>query len=357
MPRVVLLTLGSWLIAQAVAAQALDARLDARVAFYGDNTELSNPFREGETLLGAFAEIFVDTRLSDRLTLRGGLFVNQRFADDKGFDKVRPVLAFVIGSARSRLILGTLETVRRIDGDGPDRIGPHDLPPPVQRETLAFERPWEAGMQWILDTPRIRQDAWIHWQRLNTSAQRERFDAGLTNRVRLRRALALRIDLHVVHQGGQLSASGPVADSFTVGTGVIAGGPAGRFDRVALEGLALLSRDVPDRERSSTARTGFGTFVRGSVEEAGWRAHAILWRGEDFIKLEGDPQYGSLRRDGTRYRGVRDYAELGLTRTIPLAHDSYLELSGRWHRVERDYEYSFRVFAVARLRKRLTKAP
>ena len=341
-----------------------DLTLGANATFYGDNTEFSNPFREGETLLGTFASLFIDARLSDRLTLRGGVFGNQRFGSDDGFDEVRPVLALIIGQPRSQLILGTLDTMRRADGPtfdptGPDRTGPHGLLPPLQIETLAFDRPWEAGLQWLVDGPRVRQDAWVHWQRLNTRDQREIFDAGLTSRVRLREALALRTDLHLVHQGGQLAASvaGPVADSVAGAVGVEAGNAVPPLDRVSLEGYALVSRYVPDRESTAGARTGFGTFIRAAVEDGGWRAHAILWRGSDFIKVEGDPHYQSLRRDGSHFNGLRDYAEAGLTRTFVLARDSWLEASARWHRVENDYEYSFRILAHASLRMRLTKSP
>lgn len=346
-------------VSVAAEAQEPEISLGANATFYADNTEFSNPFREGETLLGTFASVFVDARLSDRLVLRGGVFGNQRFGSDDGFDEVRPVLALIVGNPRSQLILGTLDTMRRADGSGPDRTGPHGLLPPLQRETLAFERPWEAGLQWLVDGARVRQEAWVHWQRLNTREQREIFDAGLVSRVRLREALALRTNVHLVHQGGQLAASdaGPVADSFAGAVGVEAGNAVPPLDRVSLEGYALVSRYVPDRESTAGARTGFGTFIRGAVEERGWRAHVILWRGSDFIKAEGDPQYLSLRRDGSHYNGLRDYAEAGLTRTFVLARDSWLEASARWHRVENDYEYSFRILAHASLRMLLIKSP
>ena len=348
-----LLMLCSFMAVEPVAAQVDQLGLDADVTFYGDNTEFSNPFREGETLIGTFAVIVFEARLSERLAVRGGVFGNERLGSDQAFDEVRPVLALVIGGPRQRLILGTLETMRRADGAGPDQTGPHGLLPPVQRETLAFERPWEAGLQWTVDSPRVKQDAWVHWQRLNTREHRELFDVGATSRILVRPNLALRTDVHLVHQGGQLSAIGPVADSFAAAVGIEAAGAAGALDRLSIEGLVLVSRHVPDRARPEDARTGFGTFVRTAVEEGGWRLHAILWRADDFIKREGDPHYQSLRRDGTRYRGLRDYAEAGLTRTFRLASRSSLEASVRWHRVENDYEYSFRVLAVAKLRKRL----
>jgi len=321
--------------------------------FYGDNTEFSNPFREGETLVGAWANIFLETKLDERLALRTGVFGHQRFGSNRSFDELRPVLALVIGTARSRLILGTLETMRGVEGPGPDRHGPHGLLPPVQRETLAFERAWEAGLQWTIDSPQVSHDSWLHWQRLNTQERREVFDAGLTSRFRVHRALMLRTDAHIVHQGGQLTSVGPVADSWSSTVGIEAGGAAKPLDRVSLEAFALVSRFVPDRDRLDRSATGFGAFFRASAQKAGWRLHAIVWRAQDFIKLEGDPQYQSIRRDGTRYRSLRDYAEAGLTRTYPLAGESFLEASVRWHRVENRYEYSYRIVAAAKLRRRL----
>jgi hypothetical protein len=323
------------------AGQTPDLSFDATITFYGDNTEFSNPFREGQTLIGTWAKASVDVRTSDNLVLRAGIFGNQRFGSEDGFDEVRPVLALDIGNAHSRLVLGTLDTVRRADGPGPDRTGPHDLLPPIQVETLAFERPWEAGMQWLVDTPRITQDAWLHWQRLNRRGEREVFDTGLRTRIRASPALAFRGEMLLVHQGGQSSSEDPVADSFAAALGAEIGGPVGPLDRLAFEAFGLASRYVPDREDTVNDRSGFATFLRGG--------HAILFRGDDFIAREGDANYQSIRRDGTSYRALRDYAEAGLTRLFPLAPQSWIEASARWHRVENDYEYSFRILAVARL--------
>jgi hypothetical protein len=335
--------------ARAAAAQGVDLSLEATAAFYGDNTEFSNPFREGETTIGAYAQLFVEARASDRLAIRAGVFGNQRFGSGDAFEQVRPVLALVVGGARSRLVLGTLETVRRVDGPGPDRTGPHSLLPPVQRETLAFDRPWEAGLQWIVESPRFTQEAWVNWQQSNTAERREVFDTGVKSRWRIRRAVDVRGDVFLVHQGGQLSGNGPVSDSLSGTIGIDVGGPAGALDRLGFEAFALASRHVPNREDTSLARSGFATFLRVSAEEGHWRLHGILWRGDDFVAREGDPHYQSIRRDGTAYRSLRDYAEAGLTRLFPLAPRSWLEASVRWHRVENDYEYSFRIFAVAAL--------
>lgn len=348
MLRAVILA-GCLLLAREAAAQDVDLSLDATATFYGDNTEFFNPFRKGETTLGAHAVVFGEARMSERLAVRLGAFANQRFGSDRCFDDVRPVLALVIGGPQSRLILGTLETGRRAYGIGPDRSGPHALLPPLQVETLAFDRPWEAGLQWLVHTPRVGHESWLHWQRVANAHRRERFDTGFTTRARVHRAIRIGGDLHFVHEGGQLSSNGPVADSLAGALGAEVGGPVGAIDRVSFEAFALGSRFVADRAITSTIRAGLGTFLRAAVENAGWRAHALIWRGDDFLTREGDSNYQSIRLDGTPYRSLRDYGEAGVTRLFTLAKDSWLEASLRGHRIENHYEYSFRILSVAKL--------
>jgi hypothetical protein len=331
------------------------AAVEAHALFFGDNTEFSNPFREGETELGVFGRVFLDLPLAANVNIQAGVFGRQVFGSEDGFDEVRPVLTLAVGSPRSRLLLGTLDTVRRAQGAGPDRLGPHGLLPPLQRETLALERPWEAGVQWIVDTPRVQQDMWLHWQRVQSAVARERFDAGVTTRVQASHAFALRGEFHAVHEGGQQSQSGPVRDSFAGALGVDVGGPAGPLERVSLESLALISRFTPDRENDRDSRTGVGVFIRLAAEWHGWRGHGLLARSNDFIKEEGDRHYQSLRRDGTEFRAARDYAEAGVTRSFRLGEHTALEASVRWHRVEGDYEYSYRLLGVVRKRWRLAK--
>ena len=69
-------------------------------------------------------------------------------------------------------------------------------------------------------------------------------------------------------------------------------------------------------------------FTRASIERGGWRAHAIAWRGRHFIKDEGDPNYLSVRRNGRRYGGTRDYAEAGLARRFRIAPGAVIEVAG-----------------------------
>ena len=320
--------------------------LGVDLTFYGDNTEFFNPWREGETLLGSEGRLFLDVEFNQHVTLRTGLFGDHRFGDMDLFHIVRPVLALHLQNDITRFIIGSLESGTRQVGLGPDQAGPHGLLPPLQRETLAFTRPDEAGLQWTFDLEHFEQDTWINWQRLNTVENREVFDAGIRGQRHIDLGLPawFSYQFHIVHQGGQLFDSGPVGDSWAGGPGMVIDLPAGRFDKQTAEIHGIVSRDVPDRLTAADADTGFGLFTRYTVQQAGWRAHFIAWRARDFAKLEGDEHYGSMREDGG-LTSLRHYFETGLTRTFYPAEEVGFEFSARLHRVDTYHDYSFRILA------------
>ena len=327
--------------------------LQADALFYGDNTEFRNPFREGETIFGTTARACAVISVNDRVDVTFGAVGNLLYGADDAFERVRPVVRLTAKGARSSFVFGTLPTEYPDPARGPDRAGPHGLLPVLQRETLSFTRPFEAGLQWTFAGSRLKHDAWVNWQRVNTAEHRERFDSGIAAEVRAGRRFVIPLQLHIVHEGGQLFASGAVRDSAAAAIGLQASGAPGLFERATLEMFALASRYVPDREAPDRNRRGAGFFGRASVERSGWRGHIVFWRGQDFVTDEGDPNYLSIRRDGSYYRGTRDYAEAGLTRAFRPAPGVTIAASGRIHRTERHYEYSYRVLAAANLRVRL----
>jgi len=316
--------------------------LAADVLFFGDNTEFRTAYREGETIMGVAATCAVDVTLGERASLIAGAFGTRRYGSDEAFDLVRPVLALRLSNDRSTLLIGTLSAPAAGSPPGPDRTGPHGMLPPIQRETLAFERPYEAGFQWRFAGASLSHDMWINWQRLNTASHRERFDAGAAGSVRVTGWLSIPFQAHVVHEGGQLFDSGPVADSTVVASGAVLR-TTGHGVRWTIETLGLVSRYVPDRDAAERYVEGSGAFGRAAAERGGWRAHAILWRSEDFVKVEGDDNYRAPR-----------YAEAGVTRTFRPARDTLVETSARVHRVAGRTAYAFRVIGVVRLRRALS---
>jgi hypothetical protein len=327
--------------------------LRADVMLYGDNTEFRNPFREGETIFGATVRPTAEIELNSRVTVSLGAIGNERFGSDDAFELVRPVVSVSFHGRHSSFSIGTLP-VRRFEApEGPDRASPHRLLPPLQRETLTFERPYEAGLLWTMTTSPWRHEAWINWQRLNTPAHRERFDTGVSGEWRIHRILTVPVQLHIVHEGGQLFASGPVADSVAAAIGARVVARPWRSGEVSLDTHVLGSRHVPDRERSRLTRNGAGFFGRMAVIRDGWRGHLLFWRGDDFIKEEGDPNYQAITRTGMRHRGVRDYSEVGLTRAFVPAPGVTFEAAARVHRIENHYEYSYRLLCTTRLEWKL----
>jgi len=328
----------------AAAQEHIALRSD--VLFYGDNTEFCNPFRDGETILGAAVRVSADVETGARTVLSLGGFFNQRFGSDRGVEQARPVVALSVRGRRSTFTFGTLPPRADKTPAGPDRAGPHGLLPPLQRDTLAFERPYEAGFQWTFAGAALRHEMWLVWQRLNTAEHRERFDAGVDAELGAARAVSVPLQLHVVHEGGQLFPSGPVGDSTAAAAGVNVHGRAGPLDRASVETYALISRFGPDRSRPELSRDGVAFFGRAAAERGSLRAHVIVWRGRHFIKWEGDPNYLSVFANGRRYHGTRDYAEAGITRRFRLSASALLDVSGRFHRVENHYEYSYRVTSI-----------
>ena len=61
---------------------------------------------------------------------------------------------------------------------------------------------------------------WLQWQRLNTPDHRERLDAGARLDWRWGGIFSSPLQTHIVHEGGQLYASGPVRDSFVLASGI-----------------------------------------------------------------------------------------------------------------------------------------
>lgn len=341
----------AYAVPAAPAAAQERVRFHTDVTIYGDNTEFHNRFRDGETLLGTAGTFAVDVELDDRAFFRGGIFLNHRIGSARFAEQWRPVFSLTVDSGPSRFIFGTLDSGPDEGVFAPDLGGPHGLIPPLQVETLAYERPHEGGLQWQLDAQRIEQDAWINWQRLTTAEHRERFDVGLRGRIPLGTPIPIAVayQLHHVHEGGQLFDPGPVADSLAGGPGLVVEPPIGLFDASSVEAYVMWSKHVPDRSDPDAGSHGHGLFLRAAAVKHGWRGHFIFWSGCLWLKDEGDLNYGSRFPDGSVFRPTRHYGEVGLARVFYEADGVSLEGSARAHRIEKDYNYSFRVLARVHL--------
>lgn len=143
-------------------------RWDTDLLVFGDNTELFNVFREGETLLGGSITSTLVYEASPRVLTRVGFFAESR-SGGEGLASFEPVIAVEIHDERSRLVIGTLDVTPR-----------HHLVSPLRDRKLELIRPLEEGIQWIYGADRFRYDFFLNWQRLETEQRREIFDYGGT---------------------------------------------------------------------------------------------------------------------------------------------------------------------------------
>jgi hypothetical protein len=126
-------------------------------------------------------------------------------------------------------------------------------------------------------------------------------------------------------------------------------GPIGPLPSASIEVYGFAASDRPNRAVASETVRGKALFVRASVEVRNWRGHLIVWRGDDFKHEDGDPNYQSRVRDGTRYPGTRDYSEARVAKLFQPAPDVDFEASFRVHRIEGRYGYSYRLLGTFRL--------
>lgn len=329
------------LVATGARGQGLDWRTD--FTFYGDNTELFNPYRTGETLLGASLRTVLVFPVGPRAEVLAGVLGDFRSGSGEGADEVEPVLSFRWRTATSTAVMGTLVTENR-----------HGYLEPLQTTTLEITRQVEQGLQWIERRERWQGEAYINWQHLNTPDSREIFDYGLVAQGRATGWLTLEGQLHGLHHGGQLYQAGAVSNNT-----VWAIGARGRWalpGRVSASAAAfhLESSGKLDPRVEGPTIEGSGTYLRASAElERLGEAFVILWRGRDFISHEGDHHYGSIGSDGAFHRSRREYQELGVVHRRRVADRVDVSFEARLHRVDGDFDYSYRILVRAPFALRL----
>ena len=325
---------GCMLLARTAAAQDVDYSLDATATFYGDNTEFFNPFRDGETLIGVHGFVVGEARTSDHLAIRAGIFGNQRFGSREAFDEWRPVISLVIGGQRSQLILGTHQhRAPRARASAPIAAARMPAAAAADRNALVHATVGSRACSGSSTRSRIKHESWLNWQRVGTADQRERFDAGAVSRFKVHRAITHRRRLpRRPRRRAADRASAPSAkasrERWAAKSAVPPAASSASRSRRTCSARATCPI-APSRCRSAPALPRSCAPRRRRIC---WRVHAIIFRGDDFITREGDRNYLSIRLDGSGYRMLRDYAEIGVTKLVPLAKDSWLEASFRGHR-------------------------
>jgi hypothetical protein len=325
-------------------AQALIWKSGA--SFYGDNTEFFNPYRTGETILGAQMQTYLSAAPGPRTEIILGVYGDHRSGRTDFFDEVKPLLGFRYRTQSSLGALGTLVTENR-----------HGYIEPLQVTTLEITRPVEYGVQWREEHSWIGGEVFIDWQHLNTRDSREIFDYGLLFHLRPRRFLSLEFQSHGLHHGGQLYDAGqPVANNQVFAFGARLAGTLPVVGASSLSWFRLTSHGRINPTAASPDR-GQGTYVRGSVMPGGWvELFTIQWWGRDFLSEEGDNSYNSRGADPQFYQSRRRYQEYGIARQFSIESGVTFDAELRFHQFDNrrsialghsEWEYSYRLVVRA----------
>lgn len=157
----------------------------------------------------------------------------------------------------------------------------------------------------------------------------------------------------MVHEGGQLFDVGAVRDSFASALGLSVDAWNRGDSRLSLLAAWSLSIYEPDRAKRGDGVRGNGSYLRAAYRRGPLRAHAISWHARDFIKVEGDPNYGVVRLDGSRLSTARGYFEAGIAREFRPAPSLRVEFSARMHSYAGELDYSYRLLASVDAARRL----
>jgi hypothetical protein len=319
-----------------------------RGIFYGDNTEFFNPYRTGQTILGAQMQTWLSAEPGPRTEIILGVYGDHRSGRSDFFDEVKPLLGFRYRTATSLGALGTLVTENR-----------HGYIEPLEVTTLELTRPVEYGIQWREEHGWVGGEVFIDWQHLNTRDSREIFDYGLLLHVRPWRHLSLEYQGHGLHHGGQLYTAGvPVTNNKAQAYGVRLDGSLPGLGLSSLGVFRLSSRGrIDPTPEPGRPNKGSGTYVRGSISPYGKvELFTIQWWGRDFLSEEGDNSYNSRGADPQYYRAKRRYQEYGVARKIPIESGITLDAELRFHRFDNlhsialghsQWEYSYRLVLQA----------
>lgn len=318
-------------LAAPLPAQRLGWRLDA--ALYGDNTEFFTPFRTGETILGQQVTASLRAHPSERVELRVGAFADVRSGSGSVADTVRPVVAVRYRTPSLLAVLGTLETVRR-----------HGLLEPLMVTTRELTAPIEQGAQAVVHHGALRADAWLNWQRLNTTEEREQFEVGAVAALDVARGVTLEAQHLWSHRGGQLHGAGvPVTNNRVTALGARWADSVPLVRHASLAAWRLwssgyLEPDVP----ADRPDRGRGTYLRAGVTPlADTEFFVIWWRGRDFVAAAGDNNYASPGADPDFYRSRRRYTELGVQRRVTGGGGTRFDAELRFHRIDDEQSEAF----------------
>lgn len=306
-------------------------RWETELKFFGENTEFGGPYREGETLFGVQAFSCLALESEDGIRVRLGVWTLRQNGSEDFADEIEPVVSLEFARGANRFVLGTL-----------DSGGRHGLGDALYSPERLLMDPVEQGIQWIRRGWGLNVDLFLDWQKLNTTEHREVFGYGGNVEVDVGSWGRLDLQIHGVHHGGQLFASGPIFNNVAGSVGFETRGL--RLGSVEIGGSAAYfgSKTTSEPRVEWREEVGQGALLGleiglGSLGTLG----VCVWKGQDFFAVEGDRNYGSVALEEPFFVSRRSYEEASFRKTGSLGFVGF-DVDARLHLIDGEFATSFR---------------
>ena len=325
-----------------------DVKNDSTLVFEFDNlnffknAEYFNPIVDGYTDLGLYMSANVIYRLSNKLSLTGGInFL--KFSGENSFAEIQPVFSIKLRpSTKFSITMGTLDKTKLCK-----------LSDPLYFEDLHWKDNVENGVQFSLNSNFLKGDLWVDWENYinSSSTDQEQFTLGLSSSYTfLNRSSNLILELPFGflfnHKGGQINKSDEDLISMLNTTlGVRLGWVfnSEKHDKLIIK-YNFLGYSDNSPKKNQLFSSGFGhltgiEFTSGSVN-----IYTDYWYGYHYISSKGNPVYMSVSERNEEYvRPIRKLIIPGFiyTRHINNKANLSFEFTSYYDTERLDFDYSF----------------
>ncbi len=304
-----ILTLVSWLGGMSAASGQLNNRAflhplpvrpensgQLRVAVQGflfsKDNEYFNKINEGKTLYGTQLAPRLVYFPSANLRLEGGIFLYKDYGTPR-LRQVRPMFTAKYQNGPHSLLFGNIE----------GHLHHGYIEPLFDFERVMLNR-LEEGMQYRLQTPRLKLDAWVDWQRqqYRFSNFQEEVAGGLTSEFTAYQDSAgwrvgvVPLQFLGIHRGGQLDTVDiPLQTLFNFATGLRVRRKLNSHFATALyfDGYVTRFTDYSFTEVLPYDR-GNGLYLNASIDTRLSNVMISYWSGNGFVAPQGGKLYQSV---------------------------------------------------------------
>ncbi|WP_229968405.1 hypothetical protein [Pontibacter harenae] len=287
---------------------ANEIRFGVNVFGFSKNNEYFNSIADGYTLFGYHLNPKLIYYPASFVRVEAGAFMWKDFGSS-GYQQIAPTFTAKIEQNNWALLFGTLE----------GNLSHGYIEPLYDFERLINNR-LENGMQFLLNTDRLRMDAWIDWNKMiyRADPEREVINGGISSTIALLERVgrkseedtvrvALPLQFTAQHKGGQIDASDlPLLTVVNVAVGLELEKEYNQnfLHRLYTKNYLLGFKDFSNEFQLPFSQ-GSGLYLNAGVDTKYQNVMLSYWQGSGYVNQLGGRLYQSA---STTYKNP-DYIE------------------------------------------------